>query len=33
MVTKELISGGKFDQIAALAAEAVAVVQQIRKGA
>jgi 2-dehydro-3-deoxyphosphogluconate aldolase/(4S)-4-hydroxy-2-oxoglutarate aldolase len=33
MVTKELISAGKFDQIAALAAEAVAVVQQIRKGA
>lgn len=33
MVTKELISSGKFDQIAALAAEAVAVVQKIRKGA
>ncbi len=33
MVTKELISAGRFDQIAALAAEAVAVVQQIRKGA
>lgn len=33
MVTKELISGGRFDQISALAAEAVAVVQQIRKGA
>jgi 2-dehydro-3-deoxyphosphogluconate aldolase/(4S)-4-hydroxy-2-oxoglutarate aldolase len=33
MVTKELISAGKFDQIAALAAEAVAVVQKIRGGA
>lgn len=33
MVTKELISSGKFDQIAALAAEAVAVAQKIRKGA
>jgi len=33
MVAKDLISGGKFDQISALAAEAVAVVQKIRKGA
>lgn len=33
MVTKELISAGRFDQISALAAEAVAVVRQIRKGA
>ena len=33
MVTKELISAGKFDQIAALAAEAVAMVKKIRGGA
>lgn len=33
MVTKELISSGRFDQISALAAEAVAVAQKIRKGA
>lgn len=33
MVTKELISAGKFDQITAMAAEAVALVQKIRGGA
>jgi 2-dehydro-3-deoxyphosphogluconate aldolase/(4S)-4-hydroxy-2-oxoglutarate aldolase len=33
MVTKELISAGRFDQISAMAAEAVAMVRQIRGGA
>ena len=33
MVKKELISGGQFDQITAMVAEAVALVKQIRQGA